>query len=93
MLTLSALYVEANVASDLHSLFYGLSAAVGALAARAVVRLGQSFLTDLPLVLIAVAGFTLTFFAGASFVLVLVGGASSTSCGATHGPGSAAPPR
>ena len=33
---------------------------MGALVARAEVRLGQSFLTDLPFVLIAVAGFTLT---------------------------------
>jgi chromate transporter len=74
MLALSALYVEANIADDLHSLFYGLSAAVGALVARAVVRLGQAFLTDLPLVLIAVAGFALTLFADASFVLVLLGG-------------------
>jgi chromate transporter len=74
MLALSALYVETNFASDLHDLFYGLSAAVGALVARAVVRLGKSFLTDLPLVLIAVAGFALTLFAGASFVLVLLGG-------------------
>ena len=74
MLAVSALYVEANIASELHALFYGLSAAVGALVARAVVRLGQSFLTDLPLVLIAIAGFALTLFAGASFVLVLLGG-------------------
>jgi chromate transporter len=74
MLALSALYVETSFASDLHSLFYGLSAAVGALVARAVVRLGQSFLTDVPLVLIAIAGFALTLFAGASFVLVLLGG-------------------
>ena len=73
MLALSALYVEANIASDLHALFYGLSAAVGALVARAVVRLGGSFLTNAPLVLIAVAGFALTLFAGANFVLVLLG--------------------
>src|SRR5690242_2336023 len=39
MLALSALYVEADIASNLDSLFYGLSAAVGALVARAVVRL------------------------------------------------------
>jgi len=39
-----------------------------------VVRLGHSFLTDLPLVLIAIAGFALTVIAGASFVLVLLGG-------------------
>jgi len=74
MLALSALYVEANIASHLDALFYGLSAAVGALVARAVVRLGQSFLTDLPLVLIALAGFAVTLFAGVSFVLVLLGG-------------------
>lgn len=73
MLALSALYVEADIASHLDSLFYGLSAAVGALVARAVVRLGGSFLTDAPLVLIAIAGFALTLFAGANFVLVLLG--------------------
>ncbi len=74
MLGLSALYVEADVASHLHALFYGLSAAVGALVARAVVRLGSSFLTDAPLVLIAIAGFALTLFADANFGLVLLGG-------------------
>lgn len=73
MLALSALYVEANIAGHLHALFYGLSAAVGALVARAVVRLGGSFLTDAALVVIAVAGFALTLFAEANFVLVLLG--------------------
>jgi chromate transporter len=73
MLALSALYVEANIASNLHALFYGLSAGVGALVARAVVRLGSSFLTDVPLVLIALAGFALTLFGGANFVVVLLG--------------------
>jgi chromate transporter len=74
MLGLSVLYVEADVASSLDSLFYGLTAAVGALVARALVRLGGTFLTDLPLALIAAAAFVLTVFAGASFVLVLLGG-------------------
>lgn len=74
MLGLSALYVEAGLAGHLDALFYGLSAAVGALVARAVVRLGGSFLTDAPLVVIALAGFALTLFADASFVLVLLGG-------------------
>lgn len=74
MLGLSALYVEADIASHLHALFYGLSAAVGALVARALVRLGGSFITDLPLALIAVAGFALTLFADANFLLVLLGG-------------------
>jgi len=41
--------------------------------ARAVVRLASSFITDVPLALLAVAGFALTLFASASFVLVLVG--------------------
>jgi chromate transporter len=74
MLGLSALYVEADIAENLDALFYGLSAAVGALVARALVRLGKSFIRDLPLALIALAGFALTLFAGASFVLVLLGG-------------------
>jgi chromate transporter len=74
MLALSALYVEANLAGHLEGLFYGLSAAVGALVARALVRLGRTFISDVPLALIAVAGFALTLWAGAGFVLVLLGG-------------------
>ena len=74
MLGLSALYVEADIAENLDALFYGLSAAVGALVARALVRLGKSFIRDVPLALIAGAGFALTLFADASFVLVLLGG-------------------
>src|SRR5215204_4929154 len=56
MLGLSILYVEANLATHLDQLFYGLTAAVGALVARALVRLTKSFVTDVPLALIAVAG-------------------------------------
>ncbi|MDQ2630907.1 MAG: chromate efflux transporter [Actinomycetota bacterium] len=74
MLGLSALYVETGIADDLDALFYGLSAAVGALVARALVRLGKSFIVDVPLALIAIAGFALTLFAGVSFFLVLLGG-------------------
>ena len=67
------LYVEANLATHLDQLFYGLTAAVGALVARAVVRLGGSFITNVPLALLAAVGFALTLFASASFVLVLLG--------------------
>jgi chromate transporter len=74
MLGLSALYVEANLAGHLQGLFYGLTAAVGALVARALVRLGKSFISDVPLALIAIAGLILTLWADASFVLVLLGG-------------------
>jgi chromate transporter len=74
MLGLSALYVEADLAGHLHALFYGLTAAVGALVARALVRLGGAFITDVPLAMIAGGGFALTLFADASFVLVLLGG-------------------
>jgi chromate transporter len=73
MLGLSVLYVEANLAGHLEELFYGLTAAVGALVARALVRLSRSFITDVPLALLAVAAFALTVFAGASFVLALLG--------------------
>ncbi len=73
MLGLSVLYVEANLAGQLEELFYGLTAAVGALVARALVRLGPTFVTDVPLAIIAVAAFALTLFADASFVLVLLG--------------------
>jgi len=74
MLGLSVLYVEANLAGHLSSLFYGLTAAVGALVARALVRLSKSFISDVPLAIIAIVGFALTLWAGISFVLVLLGG-------------------
>jgi chromate transporter len=73
MLALSILYVEANLAGHLDELFYGLTAAVGAIVARALVRLSRTFITDIPLAALAVAGFALTLVAGASFVLVLLG--------------------
>jgi chromate transporter len=74
MLALSILYVEAGISDSLDELFYGLAAAVGAIVARALVRLGSSFVTDVPLAVIAVAAFALTAFVSASFVLVLAGG-------------------
>jgi chromate transporter len=73
MLALSVVYVEADIAAQLDELFYGLKAAVGALIARALVRLGRSFLTDVPLAVIAVVAFGLTVFASASFAIVLLG--------------------
>jgi chromate transporter len=73
MLALSVLYVEADLADHLDDLFYGLKAAVGAIIARALVRLSRSFITDVPLALLAAAAFVLTVFASASFVLVLLG--------------------
>jgi chromate transporter len=74
MLALSALYVESGLASELDELFYGLSAAVGAIVARAVVRLSGAFITDVPLAAIAIVAFALTAFLSLSFVLVLLGG-------------------
>ena len=73
MLALSVLYVEADLARHLDELFYGLKAAVGAIVARALVRLSRSFITDVPLALVAGAAFALTVFASASFALVLLG--------------------
>jgi chromate transporter len=73
MLTLSIVYVEADLAEHLGELFYGLKAAVGALLARALVRLSRSFITDGPLAFIAVAAFALTVFASSGFFLVLLG--------------------
>jgi chromate transporter len=73
MLGLSILYVEAEISEELDELFYGLAAAVGAIVARALVRLSGAFITDVPLAVIAVAAFALTAFTPASFVLVLAG--------------------
>jgi chromate transporter len=73
MLALSIVYVEANLAGHLNELFYGLTAAVGAIVARALVRLSRTFISDVPLAVIAVIGFALTLFLDVTFVLVLLG--------------------
>jgi chromate transporter len=73
MLALSVLYVEADLARHLDELFYGLKAAVGAVIARALVRLSRVFITDVPLALLAAAAFALTVLASAGFALVLLG--------------------
>lgn len=73
MFALSALYVEADLAGRLDEVFYGLKAAVGAVVARAVVRLSRHFITDAALVVLAVGAFALTLFLDAGFALVLLG--------------------
>jgi chromate transporter len=73
MLMLSILYVEAEISESLDELFYGLTAAVGAIIARALVRLSRNFITDVPLGLIAVAVFALTVWVDVGFALVLLG--------------------
>ncbi len=72
MLGLSVLYVEAGLDERFAELFYGLNAAVGALVAMAIVRLGRKFITDVALAVIAVASFGLTLGLELSFVLVLI---------------------
>src|SRR3712207_3419698 len=72
MLGLSVLYVEAGLDERFEELFYGLKAAVAALVAMAIVRLGRKFVTDAPLVLIALASLALTLGLELSFVLVLI---------------------
>lgn len=73
MLGLSVLYVEAGLNERFEELFYGLQAAVGALVAMAIVRLGRKFINDVPLALIALASLGLTLGFDVSFVLVLIG--------------------
>ena len=72
MLGLSVVYVETALDDHFEELFYGLKAAVGALVAMAIVRLGRRFISDVPLALIAAAALALTLGVGLSFVLVLV---------------------
>jgi chromate transporter len=74
MLALSALYVEADLGGHLNEVFYGLSAAVAAVVARAVVRLSGAFITDVVLAVISVIAFVVTLEFDANFVLVLLGG-------------------
>jgi chromate transporter len=73
MLALSILYVEAGLYERWEELFYGLKAAVGALVAMAIVRLGRKFISDVPLAVIAAASLGLTLGFDLSFVLVLLG--------------------
>src|SRR5215216_4616985 len=73
MLGLSIAYAEADLAGHLDELFYGLTAAVGAIVARALVRLSRTFISDVPLAVIAIVGFALTLFVDLSFALVLLG--------------------
>jgi chromate transporter len=73
MLGLSIAYVEADLADSFDDLFYGLKAAVGAIVARALIRLGRSFVTDAALAVIAVGAFAATLLAPLGFVVVLLG--------------------
>jgi len=72
MLALSIAYVKLDLAGELDDVFYGLNAAVGALVARAVLRLGQNFVSDVPLALIALAAFVLAITGSAGFLLILL---------------------
>ena len=72
MLGLSVLYVEAGLDERFEELFYGLKAAVGALVAMAIVRLGRKFIDNVALAVIAAASFGLTLGLDLSFVLVLL---------------------
>lgn len=73
MLAFSIAYVQLDLAGRLEDVFYGLNAAVGALVARAVLRLGQNFISDVPLALLAAAAFVLTLTGSAGFVVLLLG--------------------
>lgn len=81
MLALSILYVEAGLDERFEELFYGLKAAVGALVAMAIVRLGGKFISDVPLAVIAVASLGLTLGFDLSFVLVLLAAGIATRSG------------
>src|SRR5918992_2375632 len=72
MLGLSVLYVEVGLDERFSELFYGLQAAVGALVAMAIVRLGRKFLTDVPLVVIALTSFAVTVGLGVGFFFALL---------------------
>ena len=91
MLALSALYVEAGLDERFEELFYGLKAAVGALVAMAIVRLGRKFLTDVPLALIALASFAAIAGLSLGFALVLLGAGLAYELWTRAGAGSAAP--
>ncbi len=74
MLGMSALYVEADLAGRLDTIFYGTAAAVAALIVRAVFKLGSNFITNAPLAAIGVAAFVATYFLEANFLIVLLAG-------------------
>jgi chromate transporter len=72
MVVLSLVYVEGDIAAQLDEPFYGLKAALGALVARALVRLGRGSITDVPLACIAVAALAFTVFASMGIAIVLL---------------------
>jgi chromate transporter len=72
MLGLSVLYVEAGFDERFDELFYGLKAAVGALVAMAIVRLGRAFIADLPLLVIALAAAVAALTGALGFVAILL---------------------
>ena len=86
MLGLSILYVEAGLDERFEELFYGLNAAVGALVAMAIVRLGRKFINDVPLALIAVASLALTLGLELSFFVVLIAAGLAYELWSTAGP-------
>jgi chromate transporter len=90
MLGLSVLYVEAGLDEQFEELFYGLKAAVGALVAMAIVRLGRKFINDIPLAVIAAASFGLTLGLDLSFVLVLLAAGLAYELWTTAGTGKGA---
>src|SRR6187402_1734575 len=49
MLGLSILYVKASLAGNLDTVFYGATAAVAGLVARALLRFAETFITGVPL--------------------------------------------
>src|SRR6476619_8082760 len=59
MLALSLVYVKASLAGNLDTVFYGATAAVAGLVARALLRFAERFITGVPLAILAVAAFAL----------------------------------
>lgn len=71
MLAISALYVEASMGDRIAELSYGLSPAVAAIVAVAVVRLSRTFITDIPLAIIGAASLALVLGDLLSFIIIL----------------------
>jgi chromate transporter len=73
IMALSWVYVLYGRVGIVSALFFGLKAAVLAVVAQAVVRIGSRALTTTPARLLAAAAFVLIFFAGAPFPLIVLG--------------------
>jgi len=87
LFALSWIYIVGGSIPWLAAVFHGLLAAVMAVVAEAVLRIGRKALHSVSLWLLAVLSFVLIFFFGVSFVWIILGAAAAGALGHRWAPG------